>query len=645
MSLKMWFIPLVFVFFALSGCGSDDGDSVTFTELQITASENPIAVGFQSKLTATAFYSDGQSHTTDATWDSSNEGVATVDNAGLVTALTADEVTEVTIKATTHEGSGTFLLTVTPATLNAIELSPLTEEVPLGMNVTYEAIGVFSDGSKHNISNHPDLVWQSTNESVAIIVKGSPEEESARSDTLSVGTTTFTAVLGISSNGTNLIVNDYVLQNITITPEGVTLPLGVVQKFDAEGLFSDGITRNISADVKWNSASSENDVLTAVDAKGTFKGNNLGTANVSAIYNGDQSNNEEISSDNQALFIVEQKEITSFTVDSPNGEDTQPLGKEVQFIATSTFTDDQAYNVSSNKQVHWQSSAPSIATVTLSGLVKGVTLGNVRITASSAFESSMAHKDIEITAAEIESIVIKPVDGNLIITEGETQQYDASARYTDGKVDESIESNLDFSWSVTTSIEDNTPNDQAHPEVSITEQGVLTYDNIGDAPGSAFIGGNFMAIKEESTLSLPMAELIGVPSDSPLKEFIGVLTQNEAIHLSVGYSGLARESGSDEFQYVTMSYSEAVQYCDQLLYNGKDDWELPSSDDLVEFWQSVDGEGNVFVFSAGWAFELDYWSTTVSGNGHDTVSLVDATITQGEDEELYYASCVRSVQP
>jgi len=168
MSLKMWFIPFVFVFFALFGCGSDDGDSVKFTELQITASENPIAVGFQSKLTATAFYSDGQSHTTDATWDSSNEGVATVDSAGLVTALTTGEVT---LKATTHEGSGTFLLTVPPATLNAIELSPVTEEVPLGMNVYYEAIGVFSDGAKHNISNHPDLVWQSTNESVAIIVK------------------------------------------------------------------------------------------------------------------------------------------------------------------------------------------------------------------------------------------------------------------------------------------------------------------------------------------------------------------------------------------------------------------------------------------------------------------------------------------
>lgn len=642
MSLKMWFIPFVFVFFALSGCGSDDGDSVTFTELQITASENPIAVGFQSKLIATAFYSDGQSHTTDATWDSSNEGVATVDNAGLVTTLTEGEVT---IKATTSEGSGTFLLTVTSAVLTTIELSPVTEEIPLGINANYEAIGVFSDGSEHNISNHPDLVWQSTNESVAIIIKGSAENEFARSDTLSVGATTFTAVLGISSNEANLIVNAHVLQSISITPERVSLPLGLVQKFEAEGLFSDGTTLDLSADVKWNSASSESNVLEAVDESGTFKGIALGNANVSATYSGEESNNEEIASDNQPLFIVEQMEITSFTVDSANADDTQPLGKEIQFQAMATFTNGHSYNVSGNKQVHWQSSDPSIATVTLSGLVKGVALGDVRITASSAYESSMAYKDIKITAAEIESIVIKPVDGNLIITEGKTQQYDASARYTDGKVDESIESNLDFSWSVTTSIEDNTPNDQAHPEVSITEQGVLTYDNIGDAPGSAFIGGNFMAIKEESTLSLPMAELIGVPSDSPLKEFIGVLTQNEAIHLSVGYSGLARESGSDEFQYVTMSYSEAVQYCDQLLYNGKDDWELPSSDDLVEFWQSVDGEGNVFVFSAGWAFELDYWSTTVSGNGHDTVSLVDATITQGEDEELYYASCVRSVQP
>ena len=642
MSPKMWFIPFIFILLTISGCG-DDSDPRVLTNLQVTASENPIPEGFQSKLTATAFYDDGNSNTTDATWESLDETKATVDIAGLVTAVAEGEVT---IRATTAEGSGTFLLSVTPATLKSIELSPLTEEVSLGFNVNYEAIGYFSDRTSHNINDHPDLVWKSSNESVAVIVKGAPGEKIARSDTLSEGTTTFTAVLGVSSNEASLTVNDHVLQSITISPDRTTLPLGAVQKFKAEGLFSDGLTPDISEDVIWSSTSVEHTVLELLDDKGTFQGVGLGSAEISATYNGDESNSEVISSDNQPLVIVEQMKMTALSVDSPIDDDTQPLGKKVQFIATGTFNNGHSYDISGYEQVYWQSNDTKTATVTSAGLVEGLKLGPVTITAKAADVSWTASEEIIITEAVIKAIHVKPIDDNLIITEGRTQQYDAWAVYTDETVDHKVEDRSEFSWSVDTVISNINYDSSDHPEVNIDEQGLMTYEIVGDVPAGGGIRGTYMGLVGNSYLDLPDAELIQVPEDSPIQEFIGVLTLSQADKLAVEHSGDEHEfNGADDFYaYVTMTQSEAVQYCDQLLFNGNSDWRLPKSVELQALWQTEDGNANSPVFGKGWVFLKDYWSTTENDSGHETVSLSNSSITAANDDELYYASCVRSIE-
>lgn len=636
MSPKMWLIPFVFLLFALTGCGGDD--SVHFTELQVTATNNPVPAGFQTTMTATAFYSDGHNNATDATWESLDETKATIDTAGVVTTVTEGDVT---IRATTAEGSGTFLLTVSPATLESIELSPVEKEVPLGINVNYEAIGYFSDHTSHNINDHPDLVWKSSDESVAVIVKGTPGEEIARSDTRTEGTTTFTAVLGVSSNEANLKVNDHVLQSITISPDRTTLPVGTVQKFKAEGLFSDGLTPDISKDVIWSSTSIEHTVLKPVDDEGTFKGVGLGSANVSATYNGGGTSDEEISSDNQPLVIVEQMKMTALSVDSPIVDNSQPLGKKVQFEATATFDNEHSYDVSSYKQVHWQSNDIKTATVTPSGLVEGLQLGPVTITARTVDGSWSASEEIEITKAVVESIVVEAVDGNQIITEGKTQQYNALAIYTDSTIGESVEESDEFTWSVITDNEPVLTSNGVPPKATITVQGILTYDDNASDAGVAKVSASYKGLVGEELMLLPKANLKAVPRLTPTHEFIGALSLFEAETLDVTFSGGVGFDG-EELYYdnaVLMTQSEAENYCVQLRYNGNDDWSLPESDELQALWQSH--INNLLT----WDLRNKYWSTTVSGSGHDVVSLSDSTVTSANDEERYYASCVRSVQP
>lgn len=633
MSPKVWFIPFFLTLFMLSGCGGDDEDPRILTDLQVTASNNPIPAGLQSKLTATAFYNDGGSHTVDATWESLDETKATVDtDTGLVTGLASGDVT---ITATTAEGSGTFLLTVTPATLDSIKLSPVSAEVPLGINVSYEAMGYFSDGSSHNINDHPDLVWTSTKEDVAVINK-----ETGRSDTRLEGGTIFTAELGVTSNTAQLTVSHYVLQSITISPERSTMPFGTVQTFIANGLFSDGITRDISEYVTWSSTSIEHTVLELVDKIGKFESVGLGNANVSATYNGEELNDGEITSDNQPLVIVEQMKVIAFIVESPIDEDTQPLGKKIQFKATATFDNEHSYDVSGYEQVYWQSNDIDTATVTSSGLVEGLKLGPVTITARAADDSWSASEEIEITNAVVESIVVKPVDGNQIITVGKTQQYDAWAIYSDSTIDENIEESDEFTWSVITDNEPVYTSNGAAPKATITVQGILSYEhNLFDA-GVAKVYGSYMGLEGEELMLLPKFKLKRTPYLFPTHEFIGALTVFEADTLGVTYSSGVGFDGETLYydNAALMTQSEAAVYCEQLLYNGNDDWYLPESDELQALWQS---NSNNLI---SWDVRINYWSTTVNDTGHDTVSLIDSTIAAANDDELYYASCVRSVQ-
>jgi Bacterial Ig-like domain (group 2) len=87
----------------------------SLSTVAITGNSSLTSIGQTSQLTAVATLSDGTSQqnvTTTATWQSSSPAVATVSNAGLVTAVAAGTTT---ITATYQAKSGTFNVTVTIA--------------------------------------------------------------------------------------------------------------------------------------------------------------------------------------------------------------------------------------------------------------------------------------------------------------------------------------------------------------------------------------------------------------------------------------------------------------------------------------------------------------------------------------------------
>src|SRR5207302_1820473 len=129
--------------------------AATIKSIQVSPVNPAIAVNTQLRFTATAIYTDNTSQdiTYNATWSSSNQTIAKVDNAGFqsgqVTALAPGQAT---ISAVWSGVTGTTTVTVTAATLASIQLTPLNPTVPKNLDVQYTATGIYSDGTSKDLT-------------------------------------------------------------------------------------------------------------------------------------------------------------------------------------------------------------------------------------------------------------------------------------------------------------------------------------------------------------------------------------------------------------------------------------------------------------------------------------------------------------
>lgn len=223
--------------------------------ISLTPPNPTLAVGVTIALAATGTYSDGSTAiiTEQLTWVSSST-TATVSNtageAGQVTAASVGEVVTITALDPATGVSGFTTVTIAPATLRAIQVTPNVASIALGRSLSFSASGVFSDGTTHGITT---LSWSSSSAVAQIAGSGSTASAVAAAE----GTTTITAidwVTGVSGTAA-LTITPPDLVGIAITPSISTFPVGWPQPLVATGSFSNGTTRNISAELTWTASS------------------------------------------------------------------------------------------------------------------------------------------------------------------------------------------------------------------------------------------------------------------------------------------------------------------------------------------------------------------------------------------------------
>lgn len=381
------------------------------TGITITPAAASVTAGATQQFTATATYSDGSSGnvTSAVTWSASSSALATINTAGLATAVSTGNAT---VTATLSGVRATASLTVAAAaapapTLVSITVLPPTANLAVGASQSFTATGNYSDGSTQNIA--ASVTWTSSSTAVATI------SSAGVATAVGAGTATMTATEGGLTGTAGLTVMAAAaptLMSVLVTPATASISAGSTQQFTATGTYSDGSTANVTSQASWKSAASS---VATVNGSGLATAVGAGSSAISASVNG-------ISGSATLSVTAAVPASISITPASPSFS----AGSTQQFTATATYANGTTANVTS--QVNWASSNAAVVTVNATGLATGVSSGSASITA--AEDGVTGTTVLTVTAKVPSSIAVTPNPASFSV--GATQQFTATASYSDG---------------------------------------------------------------------------------------------------------------------------------------------------------------------------------------------------------------------
>jgi uncharacterized protein YjdB len=380
-----------------------DAAAKTFTAIAVSPATANIAAGATQQFTAKATYSDSSTADVTATvvWTTSNAAVAKINAAGLATAQSAGSVT---VTATLDRVSGSANVTVpVPAvvkTLTSVAVSPGAISIAAKATQQFAATATYSDGSKADVTGA--VSWTTANPVVATV------NASGLATAVAAGSTAVTASLtGVT--GTATLTVTPILSSIAVSPNPQNIVVGATQQFTATATYSDGTKQNVTASAAWTTASP---AVATVNAAGLATAVAPGTTAITASLSG-VSGSATLNVPRLSSIAVTPTPVTI------------AAGATQQFTATATYSDGSIQNITA--KAAWTSTNPAAGTVSAAGLATAVAAGSTNVTATLSGVSGFATLTVTPT---ILKIVVSPNSAN--ITVGATQQFAATATYSDG---------------------------------------------------------------------------------------------------------------------------------------------------------------------------------------------------------------------
>jgi Tol biopolymer transport system component len=210
-----------------------------------------------------------------------------------------------------------------------------------------------------------------------------------------------------------------VLQSLSVTPANATVAKGLTQQFTVTGTFSDGSTRDETANVTWASSNSSAATINSAGVVSVPTAATVGaTASITATLGTINGN---------TTLTVGAAILQGLTV---TGASTCPKGLSTSFTATGTFSDGSAQDETA--QVTWHSSNPAAATINAAGLASVPATAVTGMTTLIRATLGTLSNGIFLTvgAATLQSLSITPA--NPTVAEGLTQQFTATGTFSDG---------------------------------------------------------------------------------------------------------------------------------------------------------------------------------------------------------------------
>lgn len=390
------------------------------TALAIAPSDPSTAKGTTQAFTAVATFSDGstQDVTVASTWSSSDTGIATISNAVGSNGQAQSVNTGSTVISADYRGqAATTTLTVTPAVVARIDVTPSFPSIAKDSRLQFAATAVFTDSSTQDITTA--ATWTSSDTSIATISNAAGSN--GRAQTLAAGNTTITAQYAGQSGSTTLTVTDATLVSITVTPDSPSVASGFAQQFRATGNYSDMSTQDLTSTVTW--ASTNTGIATisnAAGSNGLAQSVNPGATTITATANAVSGSTS---------LTVTAAILQSISIAPASGG--VPAGYQRPFEATGTYSDGSTTDITS--QANWSTNDATIASIQSgggvdNGLLTGVAPGGTSVTASLGGISQTV--GVTVSNATLQSLTLSPA--NATLRRGQTQQYLAFGLFSDG---------------------------------------------------------------------------------------------------------------------------------------------------------------------------------------------------------------------
>ncbi len=383
--------------------------------IDIVAERSELAAGMALALKALGHFSDGsvQDITRDVVWTSKNSDVVAVDaNSGQLQAIAPGSTEVVALFDGLYDR---LPVSVTPAILNEILLSSETLVLPTGDTLRLSATGVYSDGSRSDITAR--VSWISSDpDIIAIDNVRQPGLLSARAS----GQASVRASLDGIESRLDFRVSEARLTALTVEIDSRQMPAGTQQVVRAIGIYSDDSKRDLSDTVIWSSG--DTNVLEIVptgENAGLLQALATGTAQVVARL-------DELEATLAIEVTAASLQDIEITLPAQGLDDESDL---IPITATGIFSDASRSDIT--RQVRWQSSSAQVEII-LDPRGVWVTRPSEgqEVTLSATLDGISASIVLDPPPVTLARVLIEPP--LLRLAAGDQQQLRLLGVYTDG---------------------------------------------------------------------------------------------------------------------------------------------------------------------------------------------------------------------
>ena len=348
------------------------------------AGDQQMLIGQTRQMTAQTLDSDGNPLTGRAvTWSTSSTGVATVSASGLITAVAAGGAV---VTATSEGRTAVVAVTVSSVPIATISVTPVNDTVVVSQ--TLQLTGVAKDAQCATLPGR-QLTWTSSDATKATV----------SSTGLVTGVAAGAVIITAGAEGKSGT------SSITIKPK----PVGAVILSPAQVSIEVGATRQLTAQVTDDAGNvltgrpvsfvSDNPSVATVSNSGLVTGVAAGAAKITATSEGKSGTADVV----VTPVPVSTVEISPGTTDMTVGQST----------TLAAVAKDAKGNVLTGRAVAWTSGAPTVATVSSSGVVTAVGAGSAVIFAT--IEGKTGTATVNVRQLSVTSVTVAPASSNIAV--------------------------------------------------------------------------------------------------------------------------------------------------------------------------------------------------------------------------------------